>query len=357
MTNSDIKRCSRCILPETYATIKFDNEGVCNVCRQFEKKDDIDWVDREKQLKKILDFQKKEAKKRGSKYDCIVPFGGGKDSTFILYTLKEKYNMTPLTVSFNIQYMSDVGLKNLNNILQILGVDNLCFSPNIKLVRKLSLESLKKNGDWCWYCHAGIYAWSAQMAIKFNIPLMVFGEPASEQTQYHTYDQLVEISEKHFLEVATEGIGPKDFVSKDISLKDLQPFIYPSVDEIRKVGLRQIFLGSYIKWNTYNQVKFIKEKLGWKGANVEGSFIDYDKVDCKFVSIRDYLKFIKRNYGRSCQLGSIEIRNSRLTRDRALKLALEYDGKRPKFLDSFLKEIGISEEEFMNIATKHIVKT
>lgn len=350
-----MKRCTKCILPETYASLTFDEKGVCSVCNQIDSKKVINWTEREEELKKILSLYKEEAQKRGSKYDCILPFGGGKDSTYTLYTIKEKYGMNPLTVTFNMQFMTETGLENFHNVLNKLGVDNLCFSPDMKLVKKLCVKSLKKNGDWCWHCHAGIFAWSTKMAVKFNIPLMIFGEPASEYSSYYSYEDVKDLDEEHLLTVATEGITAKDFVSEDISMKDLEPFIYPSVDEIKRIGLRQIYLGSYTKWDTYEQVKLVKEKLGWKGANVEGSFLDYDKVDCKYVGIRDYLKFIKRGYGRSAQLASIEVRHGRMTRDGALKVAEEYDGKRPKSLDNFLSELGVTEDLFMEIANSHIV--
>lgn len=351
-----MKRCSKCILPETYASIKFDENGVCSVCNQIDNKKIIDWAKREIELQKILGFYKMEAKKRGNKYDCIVPFGGGKDSSFTLYMIKVKYGMTPLTVTFDTKFALEAGQKNFVNVLNKLGVDNLTFSPDMNLVRKLCVESMKMNGDWCWHCHAGIFAWSAQMAVKFNIPLMIFGEPASEYTSHYTYEDIKDIDEEHLLTVEAGGIKPDDFVSKNISRNDLQPFIYPSADEIRRIGLRQIYLGSYIKWNTPEQVKFIKSELGWKGAKIEGSFLDYDKVDCKYEPVRDYTKFIKRQYGRSCQNAAIEVRHGRMTRDEALKIANEYDGKRPSCFDDFLSDIGLSEEEFIKIAKTHLVK-
>ena len=76
-----LKRCNGCNLPETYETIEFDVKGVCNVCRQKEFKDTvIDWSGRKQQLDALIEeYRGKHA------YDCIVPFSGGKDSTFTLY--------------------------------------------------------------------------------------------------------------------------------------------------------------------------------------------------------------------------------------------------------------------------------
>jgi hypothetical protein len=71
--------------------------------------------------------------------------------------------------------------------------------------------------------------------------------------------------------------------------------------------------------------------------------------------VRDYLKFLKRGYGRTAHLASTDIRNGRLTRKRALELIDEHDGKRPASLDVFLEYVGLSEEEFHRIAKGHAV--
>jgi hypothetical protein len=71
--------------------------------------------------------------------------------------------------------------------------------------------------------------------------------------------------------------------------------------------------------------------------------------------VRDYLKSIKRGYGRTAHLTSIDIRNGRMSRDEALKMIRNYDGKRPASLDLFLKYIGLDEEDFMDIAMSHQV--
>ncbi len=76
----ELKRCVKCMLPETHETIIFDEEGVCNICKQNEfKKDKIDWEERKVELGKLIEQH------RGKyDYDCIVPFSGGKDSVWTL---------------------------------------------------------------------------------------------------------------------------------------------------------------------------------------------------------------------------------------------------------------------------------
>ena len=78
-----LKRCKRCLLPETHETLILDKDGICNICRSHEIKNEINWE------RKLKDFDKIIEEHKGKyKYDCIVPFSGGKDSKWTLYFLK-----------------------------------------------------------------------------------------------------------------------------------------------------------------------------------------------------------------------------------------------------------------------------
>ena len=150
-----LRRCVRCDLPETYETIEFDDEGVCNICRGAEyKRDQIDCKERKNLLDKLIE------KHRGkSDYDCIVPFSGGKDSTFQLYYLMKEYNLKPLVVRFNHGFMRSIIAENNQRTFKKLGVDVLDFTPNWKIVKRLMLESFRRKTDFCWHCHTGIYSY------------------------------------------------------------------------------------------------------------------------------------------------------------------------------------------------------
>ena len=89
-----MRKCTRCLTPETVDTITYDDEGVCSVCRQVQfKQDKIDWADRQRQLDEIV-----AAHKGKGLYDCIVPYSGGKDSVFQLYYIIKAVSYTHLTL-------------------------------------------------------------------------------------------------------------------------------------------------------------------------------------------------------------------------------------------------------------------
>jgi len=352
----NLKRCTKCILPETHETIHFDDKGVCNICRQHEfKKEKIDWKEKKKELESLI-----EQYKGKYDYDCIIPYSGGKDSTWTLYYLVKEYGLKPLVVRFDHGFLRPNLLENTTRVIRKLGVAFHNFTPNWKLVQKLMLRSFLEKGDFCWHCHTGIFAYPMWIAIRHNIPLIIWGEPSAEYTSYYSYDQPEEVDEKRFNRFVNLGISAEDMfvrLNGTVDERDLKPFTYPPLKELRKIGYRSVCLGSYIPWDVKKQAKIIEKELGWKGDLVENvpPGYTYEKIECFMQGVRDYIKYIKRGYTRPTHLASIDIRNSRLKRGEALDLINKCEGKRPPSLDIFLDYVGITEDEFYEIALSHTV--
>jgi hypothetical protein len=195
------------------------------------------------------------------------------------------------------------------------------------------------------------------MALKFEVPLIFWGESLAEYASWYSYEEQEEVDEKRFNRAMNLGITADDmyeFLEGRVEKRDLWLFSFPPRKELMKLKCRSVCLGSYIKWDTKKQVEIIKKEVGWKGQEVEGKApqYDYEKIECFFQGARDYAKYIKRGYGRTNHLASIDIRNNRLSREEGWKLAQEYDGKRPASLDKFLEILDITEDEFYAILTK-----
>ena len=351
-----MRYCTKCILPDTHETIQFDDHGVCNICRQSEiKHEKIDWVKRRSMLDEIISQYKNKGQ-----YDCIAPFSGGKDSTFQLWYLVTQLHLKPLVVRFNHWGYRPLVEENNNRTFKKLGVDVLEFKPNWNVVKLLMLESLKRTGDFCWFCHTGVFAHTMQIAVKYNIPLVIWGESTTEYRAYHSPEDLEELNNKLFNEMINLSITADDMykhLGGKLSKQDLAPFAFPSDQELDNINAKSIWLGNYIKWHTKNNVDIIKRELGWKGQKVEGIPPDYEyeKIECKYQGVRDYCKYIKRGHGRTNHLACIDIRNGEMDREIGMDLAKKYDGKRPASLDYFLNIIGITEKEFIDILIKNEV--
>jgi len=351
-----MKQCTKCVIPETVDTVEFDDQGVCSVCRQIDYKNEkIDWDARRKDLDRIVDPHRGQGL-----YDCIVPFSGGKDSTFQLWYVVRELKLKPLVVRFNHWGYRPLVNENNTRTFKLLGVDVIEFAANWHVIRELMLESLKRRGDFCWHCHTGIYGGVMHIALRFGVPLLLWGESVAEYHSWYTYEEMEEVDEKRFNRLMNQGITADDmyeFLGGRVSKRDLWMFTYPPRQDLLKLKCRSICLGNYIRWDTKKQVDIIKRELGWRGQPVEGvpPEYDYEKIECCFQGMRDYAKYVKRGYARTNHLASIDIRNGRLSREEALKLTRQYDGKRPASLDWFLGILQITEDEFYRILCKHKV--
>jgi N-acetyl sugar amidotransferase len=342
---------------ETQDMISFDAEGVCATCRQIEyKQTRIDWEAREKELWNLL-----EQYRGKGPYDCIVPFSGGKDSTFTAWALVKKFKLRPLIVSFDHGFYRPNVLTNTERTVKKLGVDYMKFKSDWQTVKKLMRESLNRKGDIMWHSHCGIYSYPMHVAVAFKVPLLIWGEPTSEYVSYYSYEEYEQVDEKRFNRVVNLGINAEDmvgFLDGSVTLRDLWPYTYPKLADLRTIGYRSICLGNYIPWDTRKQSEIIRDELGWQGDRVEGIPFErywYEKIEDTFQGIQDYLKWLKRGMSRMTHLASIDIRNGRMTREEAFKLIDQYEGKRPASLDIFLKAMNMSLSEFHEIALKHVV--
>lgn len=351
-----MKRCIRCGLPETHETISYDAAGVCSICRQHEtKKGEIDW----RQNKLALDSLIAEHRGRYD-YDCIVPFSGGKDSTWTLYYLVKEYGIRPLVVRFDHGFMRPNLEENVKRVLRRLGVDFLSFTPNWKVVQKLMLQSFLEKGDFCWHCHTGIFSYPMWVAVEKKVPLIFWGEPSAEYTSYYSYGQVEEVDEKRFNRYVNLGISASDmYVRLDgaVDERELKPYSYPPLKALREINYRSVCLGSYVPWDVKAQSQIIQTELGWKGDLVENvpPAYSYEKIECYMQGVRDYIKYIKRGYSRPSHLVAIDARNQRLTPQEGARLVEEYEGRRPPSIEHFLSFTGLTESEFLEIAMSHQV--
>jgi N-acetyl sugar amidotransferase len=333
-------------MPETQEGLKFDALGICQACQSSEQKIHIDWVEREKSLRAILDNAKSKA---GNNYDCIIPISGGKDSTFQLYVLTQIYGMKPLAVTFSHNWFSEVGWYNLYNSLEKFNVDHIMFTPNRGLVNKLARRSLSGIGDACWHCHAGVGAFPLQAAVRFKIPLLVWGESIAESSGRASYKDPVHKFDRDYFQRVSGKLKPDQMVSGAISKRDLYPFALPSQEEIDEVGVFGIHLGDYVFWDDERQTEFVRDNFGWRETEIEGTYKRYKSAECIMPGVHDFTNYLKRGYGRASFHASLDVRAGLLSRDEGFELARQFDSERPDALNYYLEITGLSEDEFYAI--------
>ncbi|NCC62266.1 MAG: ATPase, partial [Verrucomicrobiae bacterium] len=114
--------CKRCILNDSFPGILFADDGICNYCHAWNKRwGSFNFNRAENELKKIFNI----VKTKNRKYDCLLPYSGGRDSSYVLYLCKEKYGLNPLAVTFNNLFMSSYAKNNIFSMIEVLGVDHV----------------------------------------------------------------------------------------------------------------------------------------------------------------------------------------------------------------------------------------
>jgi N-acetyl sugar amidotransferase len=344
-----MKNCKKCLYSENHAlNIIIDDDGICSGCKVHEEKNSIDWDKREDELKELLNQYRNVS---GNNYDCIIPVSGGKDSFFIVDTIKNKFKMNPLLVTYNKQYNTAVGFRNLTKLKNVFDCDIMTLTVDPNIVKNITRASIRRLGSIYWHCIAGQTVFPVNMAVKLKIPLIIWGaHQGVDQVGMFSHYDYVEMTRKYRKEHDLMGLEAEDLVNEDLDqlkLSDVKSFIYPDDSEIQKVGVRGIYLNNYIRWDSKKQHELMISKYNYETAAQTRTFDNYNDIDCFIYSdLHDYLKLIKHGYGKVIDHLSREIRFDRLTRQEALIIAKKYQFVTPKSRHLFLEWMGITDEGF-----------
>jgi amino acid adenylation domain-containing protein len=169
--NKQIKYCKRCLLPSSYPSIHFDDEGICNICNNYDKYKSKanDFFMNSEDFEKIINRAKKS---KTSEYDCLLLYSGGKDSSYVLYRLVEM-GLKVLTFTFDNGYISDTAFKNIRRVTSELGVDHIV--SKVDNMDKIFFESLKEECTVCTGCFKALTAISTKIAFEKGINVIITG--------------------------------------------------------------------------------------------------------------------------------------------------------------------------------------
>jgi N-acetyl sugar amidotransferase len=361
MDKPAIRYCVRCVLPNTKPDLFIDDEGVCSACRYYDERAEINWGARFTQLRATASSAKALAKRRGSSYDCLIPVSGGKDSHAQVLTALE-LALRPLLVTATTCHLSELGRRNLDNI-KSLGADAIEVSPDIRIRRKLNRIGLETVGDISWPEHVAIFTIPIRVAVDYRIPLIIWGE--NSQREYggpKAAADKSELDETWLPEYGgLLGLRPSDLIDLEgITERDLAPYTYPTAEEIKRVGIRGLFLGHYTPWS--GEENAIRAKRNGFSIHpngpVEGSYFPYENLDNLHTGIHDYFKYLKYGYGRAADQVSLAIRRGDITREEGAEFTRLYDGRFPytylgSLLVNILEPLGLTLDEFVDIADNH----
>jgi len=347
--------CSRCLYTSDHPlNITFDDEGVCSGCRVHEEKDELDWNERKSKLASILENYRSRS---GRNYDCIIPVSGARDSYFIVYTIKNVFGMNPLLVTYNKQYNTAVGIRNLANLRIRFDCDIMTLTVSPETIKTITRSTLRRIGSMYWHCLAGQTVYPVQIAVKFKIPLIIWGaHQGVDQVGMFSHLDEVEMTRKYRKEHDLMGYEAEDLVDDFdcVTENDVMPFLYPDNTELEQVGVRGIYLNNYIRWDSRAQHEQMIREYGYKTALQTRTFDTYNDVDCwNYSDVHDYIKWVKHGYGKVVDHACREIRLRRITREDGIKLVQQYQDRMPHNLELFLDWLGITENAFHYIVDQH----
>lgn len=361
--------CKKCVMsnqrPSSYPefkhtrdritpTLHIGEDGVCDACRYAEKKEQINWETRERELHKLLD----QYRRNDGEYDCICPGSGGKDSAYAAHLLKYKYGMHPLTITWPPILYTDYGLQNFRNWIEIGGFDNITFKPNgrvHRLLTRLSIENLLHPFQTFILGQKNL---APKIAATYKIPLIFYGESEAEygnpiaETQTSLRDKSY-YTMRDLSEIYLGGVSIPELMEKyNLSLNDLTAYLPADHQKLEESKIEVHYLGYYVKWTPQEAYYHAVEHTGFQARpyRTEGTYSKYNSLDDKIDDLHYYTTHIKFGLGRASYDASQEIRNNHLTREEGIALVRKFDGEFPeRYFRDVMNFIEMEDEQFYEL--------
>lgn len=344
----NLKRCSKCLLPETFPFIKFDENGECNYCKHYVRKN------QPKRISALIDLVEPYKKTNGLQ-DCVVPFSGGRDSTYVLHFVKKELGLNPIAFTYDWGMVTDLARRNIARVCGKLGVENIIVAADIKVKRrniKLNIESWLKNpqlgmipifmaGDKQFFKYAN------QIKRQSNIKLNIWGINFLENTDF---------------KVGFCGVAPdwnKEMIYSMSAKRKINLFCFvgknyletPSYINRSIFDTFESFLSRYSnprkdyyhffdfhEWNENEIEKTIINEYGWETAkDLKSTW----RIGDGTASFYNYIYYTVAGFSEFDTFRSNQIREGMITRDVGLELINGENMPRYESLRWYLEIIGL----------------
>lgn len=341
-----LKYCTNCLMPETRPRISFDEKGICNACQWAKnKKEKINWKDREKKLKELCD---KFRITDGSNWDIIIPCSGGKDGSYIAWKMKHEYGMHPLCITFKPYLQTEVGKRNIENFINS-GFDHIMISPNPDIYSRLAIKGFKEQGRPMMSFTIGISTALIRLAIALNVPFIMYGEEGeSEYGGATTQIGKFKVDRNYLVNYYYSGHDTSEFLN-EFTKDELKWWMLPTQEEMDKVNLFVTHGSQFEDWDPYKHYLFSKDKCGLsvEERRSEATYTNFAQLDDHLYDLHTYLMYLKFGFGRASADISIDIRRGAMDRKQGVLLARKYDGIYPaEKIDMYLEYFKMTKKEF-----------
>lgn len=367
-----MKQCTKCLSPESYPKIAFNDEGMCNYCQGFEKASRLGLLEErsEQELKEeLLRFKKK------SGYDCMVLFSGGKDSTFSLLKIKQ-WGLNPLAFTKDLgNGPSETLHRNMNKAIKKLDVDQIIYKHNLPQVKDffhflikgkfLPEEEQRAYSYRCKICHFFLIFEAGKLAESLNIPVIVDSATTGQRI---SEDYLLHVDSPHFeykkrmsemmgfhraVAMIREGCRVLQDSPRLNSIREMFEDFSENHESIFS-GIHFVYPTDYFHHSVEEMKSILKEELDWsvpvEGSDLMGKGDNYIASGCQFWRIFFHLSL--RNVGYHSEYPSLneEIRRGRITRDHAVRAFTESLHTDEEIYRDLL-DLNFSQSEAKNLLT------
>lgn len=279
-------KCSKCLNNETVRKIDFDDCGVCNYCRKFM---DIQNKLEDRKMLERLFVERIEKIKGKYKYDVVLGISGGKDSIYVLHQLTQKYGLKVKTFTLNNGFLSDLAIKNIDNLVKDFGVEHEYIEFDEKLLKKLYHFSMKKYLVPCVACAFIGYAAMINYAMRNDAGMCVHGRSPEQMLRGYGNDVFTS-----FIDLGLKSIND---VKLDEEYNNILNEITDNLDsDIGEILKEMLFSGvsdrkfrefvPYFLYHEYDEqkiVKFLKQNTSWRPP------CEYDHYDCTIHNAAKYI--------------------------------------------------------------------
>lgn len=352
----NIKRCTKCILPETMPFIKFDEAGVCNYCKNYKPRNNP--KPKEELFKLVEPYRRK-----GKELDCIVPFSGGRDSCYGLHLIVKELEMKPVTYTYDWGMVTDLGRRNISRMCADLGVENIIVAADISLKRKNIRMNLEA---WLKSPHLGMMA------------MLTAGDK-------HFFRYVEDIKKQTGINLNLWGVNPLEVTHFKTGFLDIEPdfeekrvYSHGAMKQLRyhskrframmqspgyfNSSLWDTLSGEYYRSFTEKQDYYhIFDYWRWDEEQVDNTLLnDYDwekaidttttwRIGDGTAAFYNYVYYTVAGFTEHDTFRSNQIREGQMTRERALELVEIENAPRYQNIRWYLDTLGLDFERVIKI--------
>jgi glucosamine--fructose-6-phosphate aminotransferase (isomerizing) len=355
LPKAELKRCTKCVLPETMPYIKFDEHGVCNYCNNYKLRN----VPKPKEeLFKLV-----ESYRRTSGNECIVPFSGGRDSCYGLHLIVDELKMKPVTYTYDWGMVTDLGRRNISRMCAQLGVENIIVADDIAKKRKYIEMNLRA---WLKSPHLGM------------ISILTAGDK-------HFFRYVETIKKQTGIDLNLWGVNPLEITHFKAGFLGVPPYFeeehvysHGAMKQLRYQKLRfkamldspgyfnrslwDTLSGEYFRSFTNKKDYFhIFDYWRWDEEIVNKTLLEtYDwetapdtnttwRIGDGTAAFYNYIYYLVAGFTEHDTFRSNQIREGQLTREEALKLIEDENQPRYQNIKWYLDAVGIDFKEAITI--------